>query len=155
MHGVNRRRWIGGGLLAGLVLNLAHALAEGLTRREQQRMLERLGLSAPGEEAMVAVALGGFVVGLVAVWIYAAIRARYGGGTGTALRAAAAVWILICLFPNSALLAYGVFSPEYFGLALVMDLIIVPAGTLVGAWVYREDPGFDLVGHADAVHARA
>jgi hypothetical protein len=139
MRQVNGSRVIAGGLLAGLVMNVGHGLAEGVgMRAEMEGTLARLGLPPLSEAAMITMAIGAFAIGLIAVWTYAAIRPRYGAGVGTALRAAAAVWVVACLFPHASLLACGVFEPRLFWLALISDAVVVPLGTLAGAWVYRE-----------------
>jgi hypothetical protein len=44
---------------------------------------------------MAAHLLWGFVVGIAAIWLYAAIRPRYGPGAATALRAGFAVWLFV------------------------------------------------------------
>jgi len=139
MRQVNGGRVIAGGLLAGLVMNLGHGLAEAFgMRAEMERTLGRLGLPPLGEAAMITMAVGAFVIGLTAVWIYAGIRPRYGAGAGTAVRAGAAVWVLACLFPHASLLACGVLAPRLFLLSVISDLVFVPLGTVAGAFVYRE-----------------
>jgi hypothetical protein len=107
-------------------------------RTEMEGTLARLGLPPLGAAAMITMAVGAFVIGLIAVWTYAAIRPRYGGGAGTALRAGGAVWVLACLFPQASLLACGVLEPRLFTLSVVGDLGIVPLATIAGAFVYRE-----------------
>jgi hypothetical protein len=47
----------------------------------------------PGLCAAWSFVLWGFLVGIFAVWLYAAIRPRYGDGPKTALCAGAVVWV--------------------------------------------------------------
>ena len=139
MRQVNAGRVIAGGLVAGLLMNLGHGVVEGLgMRAEMEATLARLGLPPLGAPAMITMAVGAFVIGLIAVWTYAAIRPRYGLGAGTALRAAGAVWVLACLFPHASMLVCGVLEPRLFALSVVGDLVIVPLATVAGAFVYRE-----------------
>ena len=63
-----------------------------------------------GGGALLMFLAWGFLVGIFAVWLYAAIRPRYGAGPKTALCAGAAVWGLGYL-PRSARLR-SIFSPD-------------------------------------------
>src|SRR5690606_16979889 len=100
------KRILGGGLVAGLVLGAGEIAAEPLLGARMEEMFGRLGLPVPGEPAMLARLAAGFVLGIATVWLYAAIRPRYGAGRGTALRAGAAAWLLSCLLPNAVLVAF-------------------------------------------------
>jgi hypothetical protein len=156
MEQVNGGRVALGGLLAGLVMNVGHALAEGVgMRAEMEGTLARLGLPPLSEATMITMAGGAFVIGLIAVWTYAAIRPRYGAGARAALRAASAVWVLACLFPHASLLACGVIGPKLFALSVGADLVFVPLGTLAGARIYREVEGSDERSRSGAAHAHA
>jgi hypothetical protein len=139
MGQINGGRVLAGGLLAGLVMNLGHGVAEGFgMRAEMERTLERLGLPPLGEPAMITMVVGAFVIGLIAVWTYSAIRPLYGTGPATALRAGFAVWVLACLFPHASLLACGVLESRLFALSVTSDLVIVPLATVAGGFVYRD-----------------
>ena len=156
MQPVNARRVLMGGLLAGLAMNVGHGLAEGLGMRgEMERTLGRLALPPLTGSAMVAMAASAFVIGVIAVWLYAALRPRYGAGPGTAARAGFAVWLLGCLLPHVSLLACGVLQPRLFTMSVVSDLIVVPLATLLGGWLYREQQGAEETVRAHSAHAHA
>jgi hypothetical protein len=138
MTRINGKRLIGAGLLAGLVINLLHVAGEAIMAAELTRTLDRLGLAQPGEAAMVGLAAAGFALGLIAVWLYVALRTRYGAGPGTALRAGLAVWVLACALPNIAMASYGMLSANLFWIATAVDFVTITAATLAGAWVYRD-----------------
>src|SRR5207249_8900333 len=69
--------------------------------------------------------LFGFVLGVGCVWLYAAIRPRFGPGVGTAACAGAVVWFFAYLYPSTGMalmhmfprrvLAVGVRSEERRG----------------------------------------
>jgi hypothetical protein len=83
-----------------------------------------------------------FVIGVAAVWLYAAIRPRYGAGPRTAIVAGLAVWVLSHLWSGVYLGAgfTGVITPTLAWLPVAWGLVEAPLGTLAGAWLYRE-PG--------------
>ena len=94
-------------------------------------------LRAPRGGAVTAVwTLWGFALGIAAVWLYAAIRPRYGAGAGTAVRAGVAVWFFTSLLAIIAMRAMGLFAISV--LALLWTLAECIAATLAGAWLYRE-----------------
>jgi len=79
------------------------------------------------------------VMGVWMMWLYAAIRPRYGPGPKTAAVAALAVWLSGALvdldWVNSGL------TPLAFGALLVPLAVALPAhiaATLLGAWQYKE-----------------
>jgi hypothetical protein len=79
-----------------------------------------------------------FLVGIFAVWLYAAIRPRYGAGPKTAISAAVAVWCLAYLLADVTPLALKLFPTRVMVIGLAVGLVEVIVGTMVGAWLYRE-----------------
>jgi hypothetical protein len=81
-----------------------------------------------------------FVLGIASVWLYAAIRPRYGAGPKTAVCAGLAVWILAHLWSGVYLGAgfAGLVTPRLAFLPVAWGLFEAPLGTLAGAWLYRE-----------------
>jgi len=136
---MNWKRIVTGGLLAGLVINLGEFGIEPLMGTQTEAFFQRLGLPTPGESVMGALAASAFVLGVVSIWLYAAIRPRYGAGVRTAIVAGVAVWALSCLLPNVALFAFGLIgSVRLFWLWTLWPLVETVLATLAGAWVYRE-----------------
>ncbi len=88
------RRVLLGGLIAGLVINLAEGVSAQTTMANWQEALAKHNVTMDmSEPMMVAYLLLGFVIGLVALWISAGIRPRYGPGAKTAVQAGLAVWL--------------------------------------------------------------
>jgi len=81
----------------------------------------------------------GFVAGILAVWLYAAIRPRYGPGPKTALGAGVAFWLLNGLLPTADEALFESF-PVLRALTIdtVTWLVVIVVATLVGAWIYKE-----------------
>ena len=104
-----------------------------------EEFFRRLGLPTPPESVMALLAIGAFVLGIIAVWLYAAIRPRYGSGASTAAIAGIAVWALSCLLPNATMYAFGLIgSASLFWLWTLWPLLESVVSTIVGAWIYRE-----------------
>ena len=141
MGKINWTRVLLGGLIAGVVGNvLWFATWRPLVGPSLKAALVALG--RPMQETIGTTVLGvvlGFVVGILAIWLYAAIRPRYGAGPGTAVLAGVAAGLL-----------YGVFPDIGWGLTLrliparvwvgdaVFTLVAMVIATLLGAWVYKE-----------------
>lgn len=142
MGQINRKRVILGGLLAGLVMNISEAaLHGGMLGEDDMALFKSLNLSTtPQPVNLVSLIAMTFVLGIAAVWLYAAIRPRYGAGPKTALIAGLAVWVVAHLWAGVYLGAgyAGVFTLKQAWLPVVWGLIEAPIGTLAGAWLYKE-----------------
>ena len=138
MGKINLGRVVLGGFLAGIIVNLSEWLVHDVVMKEQfQGALKALGKNPPESgAAIVWWNVWGFIVGITAVWLYAAIRPRYGPGPATAARAGIAVWILSCVLMTIVMTNLGLFP--FSAPALIWFLVEDVVATIVGAWVYRE-----------------
>ena len=138
MGKVNLSRVIMGGLLAGLIINVSEFLLnDKVMKTVWEAQLKTLGKTMPEDAgAMTFWIVDGFVTGIVAVWLYAAIRPRYGPGPGTAARAGLVVWFFTCLLWALAMQNLGLFPVSV--LALVWVLVESIVATIAGAWLYKE-----------------
>ena len=140
MKKINFGRVLLGGILAGILINISEYLRYDVVMRgEFEAGLQALGKGLPKGAAATTIppdTAGPTVLRMVAVWLYAAIRPRYGPGAATAVRAGVAVWFLTSLLTIIAMRAMGLFaiSPA----ALVWTLVACVAATLAGAWLSRE-----------------
>jgi len=92
MGKINWNRVILGGLVAGLIINIFEFVLNGvILARDMEAAMTALGRQVGGS-ALAMFTVWCFLVGIFAVWLYAAIRPRYGAGPKTALCAGAAVW---------------------------------------------------------------
>jgi len=80
----------------------------------------------------------GFGIGFMTVWIYAAIRPRFGPGVQTAACAALTVWGLAYLYPNLFMIILDMFPRRMMVGATMWGLGEVLIAGIVGAWVYTE-----------------
>ena len=130
-----------GGLLAGVVfIILGWAAYVIYLGKLWSSALEVLGrpLSAMTFGDYVSAIVGSLVAGILAVWLYSAIRPRYGAGAKTAVCAGLFFWALGSLFPSISLGGMGLFSASLLVTDSLTSLVASVVGTLLGAWVYKE-----------------
>jgi hypothetical protein len=130
-----------GGLLAGLIINFSEFILNGVVLQSDWNAAMK-ALNKPGDPSagqIVCFNLWGFAMGIVAVWVYAAIRPRYGAGPKTAAIAGFGVWLTGYLLANAASLIMDLFPARMVVLGLVVGIVEVTVGTIAGAWVYREE----------------
>ncbi len=141
MTKINWSRVLLGGLAAGVVINIVEFLVNGLWLAEHWRqVMERLGRSAETSAGqMVVYNIWGFLIGIFAVWLYAAIRPRYGPGPRTAVCAGLSVWFLGYLLALVPPIIIEIFPYSLAVIMLVAGLIELVAATLLGAYLYREE----------------
>jgi len=115
---MNTNRVITGGLVAGFVMNVGDFLINGLLLGQQWGS----AIQARGIDS-ASVPLGGtgwiivdFIAGIFMVWLYAAIRPRFGSGPKAAIIAGCAMWLI----------AHAVFASFWF-------MGVFPAGLIAAA----------------------
>jgi hypothetical protein len=140
MGKINIGRWILGGIVAGIAANLLDFWVDGvLLAKTWNTQLANWG-RPPFAGSQIAWFLGfGLIAGLTSIWVYAAIRPRFGPGVKTAIYAGIAVWILSSLIPNFALMwVTHFFSGHLTAYTTLGALFETVFGTVCGAAVYRE-----------------
>ena len=141
MPGINTGKVITGGLLAGLVLNVLDFANNALFLGEEFRANAiRLGLDPAAAETPAAIAtwvIIDFLLGVLIVFTYAAIRPRFGPGPRTAIIAGLVPYLAIGLVLFGFMTGGLLTSAGYFK-ALVFSLITTIVGAVVGAWAYKE-----------------
>ena len=143
MNRINWKRVIAGGLLAGLIINIGEFLLNGVVlASEWATFRQQLGLDDSFAPEQIAVGvINTFLYGIVLIWLYAAIRPRFGPGPRTALIAGGALWVLAYVLFAATLWAGGMFSTRLMVVSIAWGAIEVPVAALTGAWIYREDSG--------------
>ncbi len=141
MAHTSRGRVILGGLLAGLVINVVEYILNGLILgKTWEQALQALGKPASFSTAAIVIFnICGFLIGIAGVWLYAAIRPRYGMGSVTAIRAGIAVWVIGSLVPNLATYALHLFPTGLMATTTIVGLVEIIVGTWAGAWLYKEE----------------
>ena len=87
MGKINLQKVLIGGLIAGLVLNVIDFVMYGMVMKAQ------VAAAMHTTDAMVPwFVFLDFVAGVFLVWLYAAMRPRFGAGPATAVKAGLAMW---------------------------------------------------------------
>jgi hypothetical protein len=137
---INLGRVVGGGVLAGVVLNIADFLVYGVWLSADIAA----GMQALGKDpAKVQSAVPLFVVldffyGIGLLWVYAAIRPRFGAGPKTAVIAGLAIWFFVGLLHALAESPMGLMPQRVMTIGTIVALIQLPVAGVVGAYVYKE-----------------
>ncbi|MBI1761920.1 MAG: hypothetical protein HYR56_10840 [Acidobacteria bacterium] len=139
MAKINVGRVILGGLVAGVVLNIGEAI---LNLKVLGTVLEefnkKFNLPAPSGGFIATMTVLMFVFGIVLVFVYAAIRPRFGAGVKTAVIAALLVWFLSFFYSAFLNTALGLFGTGPSVVAMSWELAEAVLASLAGAWVYQE-----------------
>jgi len=140
MGKINTGRVVLGGLLAGLVITIGEFVLNmpilGKQWNEAMRVLNRPPMDAEPPTFFILLS---FALGLLTVWVYAAIRPRFGAGPMTAICAGLIIWVLASLYASAAMLPLHLFPRRLLLYATVWEFFELPIAALAGAWIYREE----------------
>jgi hypothetical protein len=138
MGSISLKGIVVGGLVAGVVLNVADYLLFGvLLAKDFADALQALG--KPPVDALVPLFIVlDFLYGIVLIYLYAAIRPRYGPGPKTAVWAGVIVWVLIELLHALGEAPIGLFPMRLFVVGTIARLVIIPVAAVAGARFYQE-----------------
>ncbi|MGO9011997.1 MAG: hypothetical protein ACLQPN_18015 [Bryobacteraceae bacterium] len=140
MGKINLGRVILGGVIAGVIINVVEGVMNGVILQPQwSAAAKAIGRSATmSTKQMVAFNVWGFAAGIIAVWLYAAIRPRFGAGLRTAITAGAAVWLLAYAMKNAMMAFLHVFPLGLLLLVTAVGLVEVLIAATAGAYFYKE-----------------
>jgi hypothetical protein len=131
-----------GGLLAGVVINIGEYLFHAVIFKDEMaealRALGRDPATVMTGNAIVIWNILGFLTGIAAVWLYAAIRPRFGAGAKTAVIAGIGVWFISRFLGSIAEMNMGMYSQKLIMTGLVWGLVEFAIATVAGAWAYKE-----------------
>ncbi len=143
---MNKGRVFLGGVAAGVVLNIIDYLSNAVILAD--RMRADANAFKPGLGDQMAAMSGGqiagyvffdFMIGMLLVWTYAAVRPRLGPGARTA------IYVALLFFVFGMILTYGykevgMMSPGLWYIYSGVWLVNLLLASMVGARVYSEEP---------------
>jgi hypothetical protein len=139
---MNTAKIVTGGLVSGLVLNVFGFLINGLLLGK--RMMDEMVAVAPTLQGrgmsggvLTARVLTSFIVGTLIVWLYAAIRPRFGPGMRTATYAGLIAWCFGFLFYLDWLYV-DLMTPVSYAMVSIAQLVAVLVAAWAGGMVYSE-----------------
>lgn len=141
MSRINWARVLGGGLLAAAICFFSDGfLHEKLLHADWQAVYARLGAPEPAHDSsgLAYFALYDLGRGLVALFLYAMMRARLGPGPATAAWAGIAAWIACSVTTPAQFIPLGFFSTALWIKAAAYQLVTSILATVAGAALYKE-----------------
>ena len=140
MAQINTGRVILGGLAAGLVINISESVLNlAVVADDTEEIVASLGVEPASGAAIGILVVVGFLIGIATVWLYAAIRPRFGAGPRAAMIAGVVVWALAHLWRMTDITLFLGFSMSFVMLVLVWTLVETLLAAYVGAWLYQEE----------------
>jgi hypothetical protein len=130
-----------GGLTAGVVINVCEFLVNGFFLKDEwAQAMRALGKPETQTASQIAVFnIWGFAMGILLVWMYAAMRPRFGPGVRTAVIAAATLWLSGYFLSMVPPLVMNMFPVRLVAISLTVGLVEVVFGALAGCAVYKEE----------------
>jgi hypothetical protein len=139
MGRINVGRVMLGGMLAGLVVNVSETILNVVVvASSMEAALHERNLPPLGIQPIIGFVVLAFLLGIATVWLYAAIRPRFGAGPGTAVIAGVAVWFFAYLYSGVGTTLMSFLPAGLMTLTLAWGLVEIVLASLAGAWVYRE-----------------
>ncbi len=139
MGKINLQKVVVGGLVAGVVLNVFDFLVYGVwLKNDMNAAMVALNKPAITSNMILWFVFLDFLYGIWLVWLYAAIRPRFGAGPKTAVTAGVAMWVLFGLLNTLAQAPMGLFPQRLMVIPLVVTLITWPIAAAAGAKFYTE-----------------
>src|SRR5438132_1232244 len=139
MAQINVKRVILGGLLAGLVINISETILNiPVMGQQMEEVLKGRNLPPVGGGAIGVFVIGAFVIGVLLVWLYAAIRPRFGAGPKTAILAGIILWLLAYVWPSLGSGMMGFIPMKLLLISTLWGLGEVILAALAGGAVYKE-----------------
>jgi hypothetical protein len=140
MGNINMARVVLGGLAAGLLINIGDvALNEFILARDWEAAMQALNREVAGTNSFLSSVPASTVLGIVIVWIYAAIRPRFGPGVRTAVTSGVLVWFLSYVYTGLGWIELDILPKKLFLVSILFGLIELPVAALLGSWIYREE----------------
>lgn len=145
MGKINWRRVVPCGMLTGVVWGVLYAMALPLVLVERHDIPPSLPvttLDEPGNSTglRAIVLIMPLVLGVSTMWLYAAIRPRFGPGPRTAAMAGFAVWFFAS-WDDATWAVFKAVRLRAFAGPAAVSLPIVLVAAVVGAWLYKERVG--------------
>ena len=140
MSGINVRRVILGGFVAGLVANaFDFVITSYLMAQEFAGMLARLNVGEAVAQSWIWVfAVADFIWGFLLVFTYAAIRPRFGPGPRTAIVSGVLLWLAFAI-AVLILMAIGLHTFQWYLKSSALYLVSAIVASLAGAALYKEE----------------
>jgi hypothetical protein len=139
MNKINLGRVLLGGLVTGLVISIGNLLINRVLLRDAMNAeFARLHVAEPGSDFFVKAVVMTLILGIAIVYLYAAIRPRFGAGVKTAICAGFMAWFFVFLYTRVLIGMVLGMPVDLIVEGTVAGLIVYSIGAVGGAWLYQE-----------------
>ena len=141
MPKINWSRVLIGGIIAAIICFLSDGfLHEKLLMTDWKAVYDHLGVADPPHHPSALAYFGVFELGrgLIALLIYALMRAYYGPGPKTAAMAGIVAWIAFSVTTPAQFIPLGFFSNALWVKAGAFQLVTSIVATIAGAAIYKD-----------------
>jgi hypothetical protein len=141
MGKMNMTRVILGGIAAGIIIDACEGVINGVVlQRQWADTFAALGKSPLlSVKQIVALNIWGIAVGVLTIWLYAAIRPRYGAGPRTAICAGLAMWAPAFALASAIPVFFHIYPVNLSVASVALEAIEMILAGLAGAAIYKED----------------
>ena len=134
MGKINLKGVIIGGLVAGVVLNIVDYILFGvLLKNDMAAAMQALNKPPMADSRIPWFVILDFLYGIFLVWLYAAIRPRFGAGPATAVKAGLAGWVVAALFYALFQWPMGIMPHNIIVITTLVALVQQPLAVVAGA----------------------
>ena len=137
MGKINWRRVVLCGIVSGIVWSVLSSLITAFLAKDFVAAVPGGRLSQPPGSLVAVLFIVTLVMGIWAMWLYAAIRPRYGPGPKTAVITGFSWWIISSCI-DATWGSFGFVAPSAVLPASAASLPALIIAALAGAWLYRE-----------------
>ena len=139
MSQINTGGVIKGGLAAGILMAISESILNvPVTGARAERELAALNLPFPTMNAIAVFLVTTVIVGILMVYLYAALRPRFGPGPATAIKTGVLVWLLTYAYSAVFFVGVGVNSMTLAVIGVVWTFFECVIAALVGGYLYSE-----------------
>jgi hypothetical protein len=141
MGRINLGRVVIGGIVAGVVINIVEGVLNGgIMANQWAATMTSLNRSPTmSVKQIVAFNVWGFALGILTVWVYAAIRPRFGAGPKTAMCAGLLMWATACAMGTAGPVFLHIFRVDLALTATGVQLVEMLLASVAGCYFYKED----------------
>lgn len=139
MSQINYGGVLKGGIAAGVIMNISEFILNvPVAGAKMEAEMAALNLPPVGSGAIATFTAMTLVLGVLTVWLYAAMRPRLGPGPKTAICAGMLVWSLTYLYSSVSFGVLGINSVSLVVLVIVWTLVEMIVASAVGGYLYKE-----------------
>ena len=141
MTRINLTRVLLGGIVTGIVVDICEFLLNGvLLSRQWAEVMRSLNRAETlSVKSIAALNLWGLAVGILTVWLYAAIRPRFGPGPKTAVCAGMVVWFSAFALATSVPVFLHIYRLDLALIVVGLQIIEMLVASVAGCALYQED----------------